>query len=85
MPLKRVSLTKMKIPIARGARTGTLAKAAKKADLTAKWAATPFAKKLAARNTRKNLSDLQRFQVMINKKQRSIAINKKVKVISKKK
>ena len=85
MPLKRLSLTKMMVPIQRGARTGTLVKAAKKMDLAAKWAETPIAKKLAKRNTRANLSDLERFQVMINRKKRSLAIKKKVKVISKKK
>ena len=47
LPLKRLSLTRMKIPLQRGARTGTLVRAAKKADLSAKWAETPIAKKLA--------------------------------------
>ena len=83
MPLKRLSLTRMKIPIQRGCRTGTLIKVATKEGLAAKWAATPIAKKLVQRNTRANLSDLQRFQVMINRKKRSLAIRKKVKVISK--
>ena len=35
LPLKRLSLTKMKLPIERGSRTGTLIKAAKKAGLAA--------------------------------------------------
>jgi large subunit ribosomal protein L14e len=83
MPLKRLSLTKMKVPIQRGARTGTLAKAVKKMDLASKWAETPFAKKLAMRTTRANLSDLERFQVMVNRKRRSLAIKKTVKAISK--
>ena len=43
LPLKRLSLTKMKIEIQRGARTGTFLKAAKKAELAKKWAATPIA------------------------------------------
>ena len=73
----------MKIPLQRGARTGTLIKAAKKAQLAEKWAATPIAKKLAKRATRANLTDLQRFQVMINRKQRSQCIRKRMKVIAK--
>jgi large subunit ribosomal protein L14e len=85
MPLKRLSLTRMKIDIQRGARTGTLIKAAKKADLSAKWAATPMAKKLAQRATRANLTDLERFQCMINRKKKALAIRQKVKTISKKK
>ena len=83
LPLKRLSLTRMKIPLNRGARTGTLVKAAKKAGLSAKWAETPIAKKLAMRSLRSNLTDLQRFQVMINRKQRSQAIKKRVKLIAK--
>jgi len=84
MPLKRLSLTRMKIPLERGSRTGTLIKSAKKAGLAAKWADTPIAKKLAKRALRANLTDIQRFQVMINRKQRSLAIKKKVKAITKK-
>ena len=61
LPLKRLSLTKMKVPIQRGCRTGTLVKAAKKAGLAAKWAEMPIAKKLAKRETRANLTDIQRF------------------------
>ena len=85
LPLKRLSLTKMKLDIQRGARNGTLLKASKKAGLTAKWAETPFAKKLAQRNKRASLTDLERFQVMINRKKRSLAVKKQLKVISKKK
>jgi len=85
LPLKRLSLTKMKLPIQRGSRTGTLVKAAKKAGLAAKWAEMPIAKKLAQRATRAALTDIQRFQAMIARKKRSLAIRKKVKVISKKK
>ena len=75
----------MKIPIARGARTSTFMKACKTADVAKQWAATPFAKKLAKRETRANLTDLQRFQVMINRKKRSAAMRKTVKTIAKKK
>ena len=73
----------MKIDLARGARTGTLIKASKKAGLSEKWAATPIAKKLAKRSLRAGLTDLQRFQVMINRKQRSQAIKKKIKLMAK--
>jgi large subunit ribosomal protein L14e len=78
-PLKRLTLTKHKVPIQRGARGGTLLKAAKKIDLAGKWAASPIAKKMAQRTTRARLTDLERFQVMINRKKRSLAIRKKVK------
>jgi large subunit ribosomal protein L14e len=85
LPMKRLSLTKTVVPCGRGARTGTLVKATKKAGLSEAWTKTPFMKKLTQRTTRANLTDFERFQVMINRKKRSMAIRKKVKVISKKK
>jgi len=36
-PLKRLTLTRLRMPLLRGARTSTLAKAAKAFDLEAKW------------------------------------------------
>jgi hypothetical protein len=37
-PLRRLTLTKLRIPVLRGTRTSTLAKAAKAFDLDKKWA-----------------------------------------------
>ena len=73
-PLRRLTLTKLRVNILRGARTGTVLKAIKDYDLKAKWAATPVAKKQAQRTTRANLNDLERFQVMINRKRRAYAV-----------
>ena len=85
-PIKRLTLTKLVVPLNRGSRTGTLLKACKEFGLAEKWAATPVAKKLAMRSTRANLSDWERFKVMRNRKRRSYTVRKLVsKVISKKK
>ena len=84
-PLKRLSLTRMTVPITRGARTAQLVKVCKKEGLAAKWAAMPAAKKLAQREARGNLTDLERFQVMVNRRKKAAAVRKQVKVISKKK
>ena len=83
MPLRRLSLTKLKVGVQRGARTGTLLKAAKKEGLQGQWDAMPFAKKLALKNKRASLTDLERFQVMVNRRAKSLAIRRKMKVISK--
>ena len=40
-----------------------------------KWNSTAWAKKLAVRKTRANLTDFDRFKVMIAKKQKSKIIN----------
>ena len=85
-PIRRLTLTKLVVPIQRGARTGTLLKALKDFDLEGKWEATPTAKKAAMRETRANLTDFERFKVMRNRKRRSYAVRKLVsKQISKKK
>ena len=83
-PLKRLSLTKLSVKVLRGARTGTVLKAIKEADLQNKWEATPVAKKFAQRSTRQNLNDFERFSVMINRKRRSFAVRKLAKKALKK-
>lgn len=75
--LGKVVLTPLvleKLP--RGSRTGTVTKKWAAAGIDAKWAATAWAKKLAARKTRANLSDFERFQVLVLKKQRRYAVKK---------
>jgi len=78
MPLKRISLTRMKMDMQRGARTSTLKKVIAKNNLGEMWAKSPVCKKLAKQSTRQNLSDLQRFQAMINRKRRSFGARKVV-------
>mmetsp|Transcript_9000 Transcript_9000/g.8900 ORF Transcript_9000/g.8900 Transcript_9000/m.8900 type:complete len:134 (+) Transcript_9000:69-470(+) len=62
----------------RGARTGTVNKKWAAADVDSKWAATSWAKKLASREKRSQLSDFERFQVLVLKKQRRFAVKKAV-------
>ena len=76
MPLKRLTLTKLRVPILKGARTATLAKAAKAFDLTAKWEATPAWNKMNRFTLRSQTTDLDRFKIMINRKQRSYEVRK---------
>ncbi|GEQ68996.1 hypothetical protein JCM33374_g2666 [Metschnikowia sp. JCM 33374] len=75
--LAKVALTPVVLPkLPRGARTGTVAKKWAAADIDAKYAATPAAKKAAIRQKRASLSDFERFQVQILKKQRRYAVKK---------
>ena len=82
-PLKRLTLTKMKLPLLRGARTGTVAKAAKAYDLDTKWKAQPTNKKMERFNKRKETTDFDRFKIMILRKQRSYDANKIAKKLRK--
>ena len=75
-PLKRLTLTKLRLPLLRGARTGTMAKAAKKYGLEEKWTATPAYKKMERFNKKSATTDFDRFNIMINRKQRNYAAKK---------
>lgn len=75
--LNKVVLTPLvleKLP--RGARTATVNKKWAAADIDSKWAATSWAKKLAVRQRRANLTDFERFQVMVLRKQKRLAVSK---------
>lgn len=76
-------MTKLVMDLKRGSRTGTINKIAKKFDLEKKWKATPAAKKIAQRQTRASLNDLQRFEVMLLRKRRSAAVRKLAHKLSK--
>lgn len=73
-PIRRLTLTKFKLPILRGARTSTVVAAAKKFGLQQKWEASTQAQKIATHAKRANLSDFERFSVMVNRKRRSFAV-----------
>eukprot|EP00736_Rhodelphis_marinus_P012592 Rmarinus@m.15285 len=69
--VKRLSLTDLTVKVPRGARVGTLTKAWKKADIDNKWKTSSWGKKLAARETKANMTDFDRFKVMLARKARS--------------
>lgn len=76
---KKVSLTDHKVTIQRNARAKTLKAAWAAEDILAKWEGSSWAKKLDAKKKRSNLSDFERFKVMVAKKQKSSIIAKKIK------
>lgn len=72
-----VTLTPILIDkLPRGARSGTVEKYWKKADVDAQWGASAWAKKIAAREARRQLSDFDRFKVMVLRKQRRYQVRK---------
>lgn len=74
--LARVTLTPLTLALPRGARTGTVASKWAASGLDAKWAASSWAKKIASRVRRRELTDFERFQVMVLKKQNRFAVKK---------
>merc|ERR1711915_329428 len=72
---KALHLTSLKMEIPRAVRTGTLTKAWTKQGMQGKWEATGWAKKLADREKRAQLSDFDRFKLMKAKQARNRLIN----------
>mmetsp|Transcript_18120 Transcript_18120/g.30953 ORF Transcript_18120/g.30953 Transcript_18120/m.30953 type:complete len:132 (-) Transcript_18120:334-729(-) len=70
-PLKMLNLTKLRLPVLRGARTGTLLKAAKAYDLDKKFKDTKAFKKMDNFSKKRQTTDFDRFKVMVLRKQRS--------------
>ena len=82
IPFKRVALTDIVIKIPKNARQKTLGKAWDAADVQGTWDSSSWAKKLAAKKKRASLTDFQRFQLMVARKQRSAIVAAKVKEMS---
>lgn len=78
----RISLTDLTVNIQRGARAKTLKKALTDDDTLATWEASSWAKKLSTKKKRANLSDFDRFKVMVARKQKSRIVAAKMKELS---
>ena len=78
----RIALTDLTVDIHRNARQTSLKKAWETADTMNKWESSSWAKKLAAKKKRANLSDFDRFKVMVARKQKNEIIAKKVAELS---
>lgn len=63
-----------KVP--RGVGSTALAKKWEASQVEAKWNNSAWAKKIAQRQRRRELTDFERFQVLVLKKQRRYAVNK---------
>lgn len=67
--LRRVSLTDVTIEIARGAKTAAVKKAYNDAKVDDKFSQTPMGKRFQKTVIRENLTDFDRFKVMVLKRQ----------------
>merc|ERR1712178_331112 len=72
---RALHLTPFTVKIGQSSRSGTVRKAWEKAEITKKWQETTWAKKIAARERRANLSDFDRFKLMKAKQARNRIIN----------
>lgn len=77
LPYRNMILTPYTIAsLPRAAGSGAIKRAVEKAGVTEKWEASGWAKKLAARQSRKEASDFDRFQIMLAKKSRRDLVRK---------
>mmetsp|Transcript_16083 Transcript_16083/g.21024 ORF Transcript_16083/g.21024 Transcript_16083/m.21024 type:complete len:132 (-) Transcript_16083:216-611(-) len=74
----RIALTDFLIKIDKNAKSKDVEKVWEEEDISGKWEATSWAKKLASRKRRVSLSDFDRFKVMVAKKQKAAIIAKKM-------
>jgi len=83
MPIRWLSLTDFKIDIGRAASTRIVRETLEKSGVVAAFQKTTWAKKLAAREAKKNLTDFERFRVMVAKKRVNHALNTEVNKVKK--
>lgn len=76
--LGHIVLTPLTFTLPRGSKTAVVAKKWAAAGVAEKWAASSWAKKIAQRERRAALSDFERFQVMVLRKQKRYAVKKVV-------
>lgn len=74
----RIALTDFVVNIEKSAKADAIKEAWEADDISGKWEATSWAKKLAAKKKRANLTDFGRFKVMVAKKQKAAIIAKKM-------
>ena len=69
--IRHTELTRIVMEVPRAARTKTMMKCWTAADVESKFAATDAAKKLARVQLRKNLTDFDRFKVLLAQKKKA--------------
>lgn len=83
IPIRWLSMTDFKVEIGRAACSRVVKAAVEKAGVVEAFKKTTWAKKVAAREAKKNLTDFERFRVMVAKKRTNHAINTEVNKVKK--
>mmetsp|Transcript_12129 Transcript_12129/g.18718 ORF Transcript_12129/g.18718 Transcript_12129/m.18718 type:complete len:134 (-) Transcript_12129:103-504(-) len=79
---KRIALTDFTVKIERTSTVDEIKTAWGEAETMSKWEATSWARKLAAKKKRADLTDFDRFKLMVARKQKSAIIAKKLAELS---
>jgi large subunit ribosomal protein L14e len=73
--IRRLTLTRLVMDLPRGSRSPIVEKKMTSQNILAKWEETATAKKLAKSAVRKNLTDFERFKVMVAQKKKSLIVS----------
>lgn len=65
IPIRRLQLTKQVVKVGRGARTGSVRAAIQKENVAAKFAESSIGKSFAKQQRRQNLTDFERYKVLV--------------------
>ena len=83
MPFTRFSLTEFVIPVKRNQKSSNVAKVFDAQGVLAKWQESITGKKIAARLRRAELTDLDRFKLMVAQKKKSTVLRQQLKKVKK--
>ena len=76
LAFRAMCLTKFVVKLCPSAGTSVVKRAFEAGDVAAKWEATAWAKKIAAKARRASLTDFERFEVQVKKQKRSRIIKR---------
>jgi large subunit ribosomal protein L14e len=77
IPVARLQLTKQVVKLGRGARTGAVRKIISKEQVTEKFAQSTLGKHYASQSRRQNLTDFERFKVLVLRRRLSKLLRSK--------
>ena len=79
MPFSRISLTEFVIPLHRNQKTSSIGKIFDENEIVKKWNNSIAGKHIENRLRRANLTDLERFKLMVAQKKKSSTLKKELK------
>mmetsp|Transcript_10736 Transcript_10736/g.20943 ORF Transcript_10736/g.20943 Transcript_10736/m.20943 type:complete len:135 (+) Transcript_10736:4523-4927(+) len=85
LPLKRASLTEFVLPIKRNQTSKNVAKVYNDEKIDEKWASTHVGKQQASRLRKAELTDFERFKLMVTQKKKSLLIRQELRKLKKSK
>lgn len=81
MPFSRLSLTEFVIPVKRNQKTANVGKIFDQNDIVKRWTSSHAGSHIEQRLRRANLTDFERFKLMVAQKKKSLVLKRELKKI----